>query len=250
MSARTRGEIKALVESHTGHSKDTLENSLCDTALKIALLQHAFKEAQSSPSDIVITAEATTVDISSIADLVNVVTARLIQVDGTRNQILKFKTKTWWDEYVINAEDNQGGWPTYGSRWGSTILLDRPAEDGIALRLRVTTIQSFTDDNTVCPIALLDVFIEQYVTAEVLSDLENHESASKWMRKALGVQYEVNGKVGGQLGNAIQTDSIGDNALDMSSKGPGYNAQGGVAVKNLITGHEDYGNTRTWWSCR
>ena len=197
MAARTRGEIKALVESHTGHTKDDLENSLCDTALKIALLQHAFKDAQSSPSDIAITTEAITVDISSISDLVNVVTARLVQADGTRNQILKFKTKTWWDEHVINAEDNQGGWPVYGSRWGSTILLDRPTEAGIELRLRITTIQSFTNDSTVCPIALLDIFIEQYVTAEVFSDLENHESAKHWMRKALGIQYEANGKVGG-----------------------------------------------------
>jgi len=113
MSARTRGEIKALVESHTGHTKESLENSLCDTALKIALQQHAFKDAMSSPSDIAITAEATTVDISAISGLVNVVTARLVQADGTRNQILKFKTKTWWDENVVNAEDNQGGWPVW-----------------------------------------------------------------------------------------------------------------------------------------
>ncbi len=246
--ARTRAEIKTLVESHTGHTKDTLENSLCDTALKVALMQHAFKDAQSSPSDITITTDAVSVDISAISDLVNIVTARLVQADGTKNQILKFKTKTWWDEFVVNAEDNQGGWPTYGSRWGDAILLDRPAEAGIELRLRVTTIQTFTNDATVCPIALLDVFVEQFVTAGVFADLENWESSKFWNQEALGMQYKMNGKVGGQLANAINTDTIGDTALDLASKGPGYNAQGGVAIKNLNVGHEDYGNTRTWWS--
>lgn len=245
--ARTRAEIKALVESHTGHTKDDLENSLCDSALKIALLQHTFQDAQSSPSDIAITTEATTVDISAISGLVNVVTARLVQADGTRNQILKFKTKSWWDEHVVNAEDNLGGWPVVGSRWGSTILLDRPAEAGIELRLRVTTIQSFTNDSTVCPIALLDVFVEQFVTAGVYADLQNWESAKFWKREALGMQYELNGKVGGQLANAINTDSIGDAALDMTSRGQINLRQDGIAIRNLITGHEDYGNTRTWY---
>jgi len=201
MAARTRAEIKTLVESHTGHTKDTLENSLCDTALKIALMQHPFKEAQSSPSDFTITAEATSVDISATTDLVNIITARIVQADGTSNKILKLKTRSWWDEHVINAEDNQGGWPNYGLRWGNTILLDRPATAGLELRLRVTTVQSFAGDSTVCPIALLDVFIEQFVTAGVYADLENWNSEKFWSRKALGVQYELNGKLGGQLAN-------------------------------------------------
>ena len=247
MAARNRGAIKTLVEAHTGHTKDSLENSLCDTALKIALMQHAFKDAQSSPSDIAITTEATEVDISSVTDLVNVITVRIVQASGTRNEKLTFKTRTWWDENVINAEDNQGGWPKFGMRWGSTILLDRPAESGLELRLRVTTIQSFTDDNTICPIALLDVFVEQYVTAGVYASLENWESSKFWERKALGVQYEINGKVGGQLANSINTDTIGDTALDMRSSGPVLLRPDGIAIRNLVSGHDDYGNTRTWW---
>jgi hypothetical protein len=209
-------------------------------------MQHHFKDAQSSPSDITITEDATSVDISSITDLINVITVRVVQTSGTRNDPCKLKTRTWWDENVINAEDNMKGWPAFCMRWGSTILLDRPAPSGVKLRLRVTTKQTFTDDNTVCPIALLAIFVEQYVTAGVYTDLENFESARFWSRQALGVQYELNGKVGGQLANAINTDGIGDTALDLTSGRPGVLRPDGIAVRNLIVGHDDYGNIRLW----
>lgn len=248
MASRTRAEIKALVEAHTGRTKATLENSLCDTALKVALMRHAFKDAQSIPSDFTITEDATSVDISSISDLMNIVTARIVEADGSRNMIFKLKTRGWWDEHIINPEDNSKGWPVYGIRVGSTIVLDRPAESGLELRLRITTKQSFTDDTTVCPIAVLDVFVEHYVTAHVFKSLENDERYRGWMLSAFGAKYLINGVIGGELANAIEADTIGDTALEIKAEPydvPSAHA-GGVSVENLITGHDDYGNTR-WW---
>lgn len=249
MAARTRSAIKTLVEANTGRTKDTLESSLCDTALKIALMQHHFKDAQSSPSDFTITEDATSVDISGISDLVNIVTARIVEASGSRNMILKLKTRTWWDLHIRNAEDNQKGWPIYAMKWGSTLLLDRPADSGLELRLRITTVQTFATDATVCPIAVLDIFVEDYVTGGVFANLENWTSSKHWMRKALGAQYELNGKIGGELANAIASDSIMDKALDVRAEpsGPSAERAGGISILNDIDGHDDQGNTR-WWS--
>jgi len=248
LSARTRGEIKALVRAHTGRTKEDLENSLCDTALKMALLRHHFKDAQSSPSDFVITEDATEVDVSSISDLINVVTARIVEADGSRNRILKLKTRSWWDDHVVNAEDNQKGWPVYGIRWGSKILLDRPATSGIELRLRVTTTKTFSSDSTECPIAVLDVFIEHYVTAHVFKSLQDSDSYRDWAISALGAQYLISGKIGGELANAIEADSIGDTAMEIKAEphDTPSTREDGVSVENLIEGHGDFGSTR-WW---
>ena len=246
--ARTRSEIKTLVEGHTGRTKDTLESSLCDTALKEALKRHHFEDAQSQPSDITITEDATSVSISSISNLVNVVTARIVEASGSRNCLLKLKTRSWWAKNVVNAEDNQKGWPMYAMRQGTSLLLDRPAESGLELRLIVTTEQSFTNDATECPIALLDVFVEYFVTAGVFESIQNWRSAEYWHMKAFGAQYKINGTIGGALANAIEADSIGDKALEIKAEPhdtPGVHAAG-VSVENLITDHDDYGNTR-WW---
>lgn len=247
--ARTRGEIKTLVEAHTGRTKEELENSLCDTALKMALLRHHFKDAQSQPEDLSIAEGATSVDISGVSGLINIVTARIVEADGTRNKILPLRARTWWDLHVVNAEDNMKGWPACGMRWGSTILLNRPAKSGIALRLRVTTDQVFDDDSTPCPISTLDVFVEHYVTAHVFKSIENNQAYSSWMLSALGARYLVNGEIGGELANAIDADSLGDVALDIQTEPAGGSlsgASGGVSVKNMITGHDDLGETR-WW---
>lgn len=245
--ARTRGEIKALVELHTGRTKDALENSECDSGLKIALMRHHFKDAQSIPSDFTITEDAISVDISSISGLRNIVTARIVQADGTRNKLLKLKTRTWWDEQVINPEDNGKGWPEYGIRVGTTIVLNRPSESGIELRLRITSDQTFTDDNTECPIDSLDIFIEHYVTAMVFKSIENDEMYKHWIASAMGLRYLIDGTLGGALADAILGDE--DLALDLNVEPADKlsDRSGGISVRNLVTGHDDYGNTRTWW---
>jgi hypothetical protein len=247
--SRTRGEIKALIEAHTGRKKEELENSLCDSALKMALLRHHFKDAQSQPDDFSIVEGETSVDISGTSGLVNIVTARIVESDGTRNAILPLRTRTWWDLHVVNAEDNMKGWPSCGMRWGSTILLDRPAKSGIKLRLRVTTAQTFDDDSTPCPISVLDVFVEHYVVAHIFKSIENNQAYNSWMLSALGARYLVNGEIGGELANAIEADSLGDTALDVRTepaRGALDGTNGGVSVKNMIAGHDDEGATR-WW---
>lgn len=249
MAARTRTAIKALVRLNTGRTKDTLESYLCDTALKVALLQHPFKDAQSEPSDFALTEDETEVDISGTTDLVNIVTARIVEADGSRNEKLTLKTRTWWDKHVVNPEDNNKGWPVYGLRWGDYIRFDRPLESGLELRLRVTTVQTFASDSTVCPIALLDVFVEHYVTAHVFKSLKHWDAYKQWMQSACGIKWSINGEPGGELLKAIQADTVGDTALELKvERYEDADARGrGVSVENLITGHDDYGNTRTWW---
>ena len=257
MSARTRAEIKAIVQAHHGRGteKSDLEDTLCNTALKIALQQHAFKDAQSSPTDIVIVEDTTSSDLSAITDLVSIVTARIIETSGSRNRILTLKTRNWWDKHVRNAEDNLKGWPLFGLRWGSTLLYDRPADSGRSLRLRVTTVQSFSSDSTACPIEALDIFVEKFVIAGVFASLENWRSAKEWRDDAFGVQYKINKKIGGELETAISVDSVGDTALDLQSEGSSdalafgsdqFDPLGGVSVLNQVAGHDDFGNTR-WW---
>ena len=244
--ARTRTEIKTLVRSHTGRTKEALENSLCDTALKVALLRHPFKDAQSVETDIAITEAATSVDISAITGLRSIVTARIVEVSGSRNAILKCKTRSWWDTHVVNSEDNQKGWPQYGMRVGTTIVIERPCQSGLALRLRVTTNQAFASDATECPIDVLDIFVEHYVTAYVFKSLENDEMYKHWMASAMGIRYLIDGTIGAALADAIEADE--DPALDLKAEPydmPSVHAAG-VSVRNLITGHDDYGNTR-WW---
>lgn len=230
--ARTRSEISALVILNTGRSdKTTLINSLCDTALKIAVTKHAFQDSLHICDDVAITEDAISVSISSlteggvsIGDVIDIITSRIagatvvaftagehavvagesviggtsgatgyvIHVEslasgtwagtdavgniwicnksgtftaaedledadgntvavitadpgagGTLNSDLVLKNKQWWDANIINPEDNLKGWPVYGLKFGSNIILDGPANDEIALRLRVSAIPEF-----------------------------------------------------------------------------------------------------------
>jgi len=245
--ARTRGEIKTLVESHTGRAKDALENSLCNTALNVAIQRHSFKDARYTGT-IAITEDGINVDLSlGVTDMINIVTARILETDGTRNKKLILKTRPWWDEFVINASDNQKGWPEYGMRVGLLLYLDRPAESGLTLKVIYTCEHTFSTDNTICPIASLDIFVEHYVTAMVFQDLENDEMYRNWIASAMGVRYLIDGTIGGALADAIAADE--DPAVDLKAEPydrPSEHAAG-VSVRNLVTGHEDYGNTR-WWS--
>lgn len=245
--AYTRAELKTLIESHTGRTdKDTLESYLCNIALKVALEHHNFQDAQSEPSDISITEDATSISLSGISNLANIVTARVVEASGSRNKILPLKTPSWWDKFVINSEDNQKGWPCYGHRKGTTLYLDRPAESGLEIRLRVTTWQTFTSDSTACPIACLDVFVEHYVTAHVFKDLTHWNAYNQWIASAMGTQFLSRGIIGGELKRAMDIDS--DDAVEIVSEPMEFKQDlGGISVTNLDSSHEDYGNTR-WWT--
>lgn len=245
--AKTRAQIKASVGYNTGRGteKATLIETLCDEGLKVAGNAHPFRDSRSEPDEFSITEDATSVSISSITSLIHIVTARIVEDDADAYAILKMKDRTWWDRRVVDASKNQKGWPAYGLRWGTTILLDRPSESGLSLKLIVTTEKSFTNDATACPIAILDTFIVQYVTAFVFLSIENFESHAYWKKLALGSRWDE-GIPGGTLLHAIQTDKY-DLSEEMSAEPPVVPSEGGIAVKNLITGHDDYGNTRRWY---
>lgn len=242
--AKTRGEIKTLVELHTNRTNDTLEDAMCDAALKLAVLRHPFKDAQSDPDDLTITEDAWTVDISSLNAL-HIVTARIVDADGDRNAPLVMKDTVWWDKNVINAEDSFKGWPEFGLKRGNTLYLNKPAEDGLELRLRIATIPTFSDlDATECPIEVLDIFVEAYVTAKMFMSKANMDEYLFWKREALGPNYE-RGIIGGELLNAIKNDKFDIAEIyDFSRDGTVDN---GISINNLITGHERYGEVDTWF---
>jgi len=243
--ARTRSTIKTLIRSHTGLTKETVENAACDTALKLALLRHPFRDAISTPADFTLTEDAYSVDISS-ASALGIVTARIVEADGKRNTELILKNRTWWDKNIINAEDNVKGWPLHGMRTGSTMNFDRPLQSGLELRLRITTEQTFTDDNTVCPIAILDIFVEKYATYEVFMDIGNVGRAATFKIQALGPKYD-DGEIGGALKDAIDFDfkEIGeDYRMERDITG---NQNGLAVLNNLGSWHERNGEVDVWY---
>lgn len=246
--ARTRTQIKSFVNYNTGRGteKVSLIELLCDEALRIAIAEHPFKDARSYDQDFAITAAATSVSISTLTGLEHVLAATIIETSGDRNRQLEMKNETWWAENVVNASDNEQGWPEYGLRRGATVYFCRPVDSGLSLRLVVAVDKTFTSDSTECPIAIADVFVTQYVTALVFLSINEHEKYAHWYTLAMGSQYLANGKVGGTLAQIIDLDKKDRvESYKVERKGSIQDSSG-VAVTNLITGHDDYGNTRFW----
>ena len=244
--ARTRTQIKTAVDNNTGRGteKATLIETLCDEALKVAGVAHPFRDARSLNADISITEDAIEVDISGISDLVHIVTARIVEADGAKNSPLPLKDEIWWAKNVINAEDNSKGWPAVGMRRGATIQLDRPAESGLELRLIVSTEQTFASDATACPIAMLDIFVTQYVTAFVFLSVQANEQFVYWKHMALGWKWDE-GIIGGSLKHAIDSDAA-DIAEEAVMSPPPVAGRAGTSIENLIPGHDREGETDVW----
>lgn len=247
--AKTRLQIRQAVHLNTGRGveKADLINSLCDEALKLAVNTNAFRDSIET-YNITLVEDAVSQSLSVVTPtLVHVVTALLLQVGGDSYRKLTMKDKIWWDRSIIDASRNQKGWPLYCYRDTSTLYFDRPLEASLQLRILVSREMSFTDDTTVCPIAVLDNFITHYVTALVFLSLENMESYSYWKSMALGAKWDE-GIVGGSLKHAISSDSY-DLAeefkaeVDNSDNG----ASGGISILNNDTEHDDFGNIRTWY---
>lgn len=252
--ARTRTQIKTAVDANTGRGteKASLIETLCDEALKVAGNVHAWRDARSTPADITITEDATTVSISAVTGLIHIVSARIVQADGTLNAPLIMKDDVWWAKHVVNAEDNQKGWPSVGLRSGTNVLLSRPAESNLELRLRVTTDQVFATDGTANPIPILDMFITQYVTAFVFLSIQDGEAFTAWHRLALGYKWNDQGVPGGSLVQAINSDKY-DLSEEMAFEpqahrhGIGGVLHPGMSVLNNITDHDNYGGT-AWYT--
>lgn len=246
--ARTRAQIKTFVGHFTGRATDkaSLIELLCDEALRIALAEHPFKDARSYDQDFPITTSATSVSIATLTDIAHVLSATIIETSGEDNKPIEFKNETWWNENVVNAEDNTQGWPGAALRRGTTVLFDRPVDSGLSLRLVVTENQTFSSDSTECPIAIADVFVTQYVTAMVFLSIEEREKYMSWYTLAMGQQYPINGKVGGTLAQIIDQDKRDIAEQYKAQRKNAGMEQSGVSVLNQITGHDDYGNIRLW----
>ena len=83
MAAKTLTAIKAVVESNTGRTKDSFETTAANEALKVALMEHPFKDAQSTPTDIAIVEDATLVTFVT-ASVIDIISARIIEASGSR----------------------------------------------------------------------------------------------------------------------------------------------------------------------
>lgn len=245
--ARTRSESSALVILNTGRSdKTTLINSLHDSALKVAVTHHPFSDACHTCDDLTITEDATSVSIASVEEssvalgsVLDVITARIVEADGSNNSSLSIKSRQWWDKNIINPEDNLKGWPVYGLKFGSSIILDRPAQSGLELRLRVSVVPTYAADSTECPIEILDVFVEQYVTTMVYFSLGMMDKYWQWKNMTLGRGYDQ-GVVGGTLLNCILNDE--KQIAEERQFGGDLHRSKGLTIQNT-----DTDRTATWY---
>jgi hypothetical protein len=246
--AITRTDIKSLVDASTGRAteKAPLIELKCNEALRLAIMKHPFRQSCSYPTDIAITENATSVDISAITGLRHIISAAIVTTDDTSFAPIELTNEVWWARNVTDSTGQQQGWPAACRRDGTNLLLDRPAEADLQLRLRVSTDQTFATDATECPITVLSEFVEQYVTAFVFLSIENEARYRTWLELAMGSQYLMNGKIGGSLKSAIDIDQREWGEELRASRYSGPSGSGGLAVKNLITGHDDYGNIRLW----
>lgn len=209
--ARTRGQLKTLIKEHVGwkdrSDKDSLIDSLCDSALKYAIMEQDFRDLTTVTSgETEIAVGSTEVDLSSFDPAVyKIVTAKLLRVDNSTasGYPLPLSNRWWWDKYVIDPDNNNPGIPRNALRIKSTLQFDRPIEDDWKLRLRYSSINTYTSDSTETPSELLDLFVEYKVTADVFFSLEDMEKFALWNRRAIGNNPE---RQGGELARAIRAD--------------------------------------------
>ena len=183
--ARTRLEIQELVILNTQRTdKLTLIQKLCDSSLKIAISKHSFQDS-SVEAIFPITEDTATVDISA-QTWVNIRTLRIVNSSTVeQSNKLNLKSNIWFDKNYPFPLDNMKGWPVYGSKLSGSIIFDRPVEENLSLYIRGSVEQTFASDSTVCPIELLDIFVEEYVTSKLLMSYHEYEKAQQWMGQAI-----------------------------------------------------------------
>lgn len=183
--ARTRLEIQELVILNTQRTdKLPLIQSLCNSALKIGISKHPFQDA-SVEAIFPITFETTSVDISA-QTWVNMRTLRIVDSTTVQKSMrLILKSNIWFDKKYPFPGDNMLGWPIYGTKISGAIIFERPVEENKSLYIRGAVEQVFASDSTVCPIELLDIFVEEYVTSKLLMSYHEYEKAQQWMTQAI-----------------------------------------------------------------
>ena len=183
--ARTRLEIQELVILNTQRTdKITLIQKLCDSSLKIAISKHSFQDASTEVAYPIIE-DATSVDISANS-WVNIRTLRIVNNTSVeKSNRLTLKSNIWFDKKYPYPGDNMKGWPINATKISGSIIFDRPVEADLSLYIRGSVEQVFASDSTECPIELLDIFVEEYVTSKLLMSYHEYDKAQQWMGQAI-----------------------------------------------------------------
>jgi hypothetical protein len=183
--ARTRLEIQELVILNTQRTdKISLIQKLEDSSLKVAISKHSFQDA-SVEATFPIATNATSVDISA-QTWVNIRTLRIVDSTSVeKSNNLSLKSNIWFDKNYPFPADNMLGWPVYASKLSGSIIFDRPVDENRSLYIRGSVEQVFASDSTPCPIELLDIFVEEYVTAKLLMSYHEYDKAQQWMVQAI-----------------------------------------------------------------
>ena len=243
---RTREEIRTMVQYHTGRTdKTTLINELCDSALKYAVMEHDFtRNFTRTSSETEITTNATEIDLSGYSPTVyKIITAKILDTNDEQSAFLPLRDSQWWDRFVINAEDNTGGWPTNGMHELDKLLFDRPCESDKKLRLLYTTIPTFTQDSTTCPVPTLDLFVEYWVTANVFFSISDMEKFGWWNKRAIGNDPT---NPGGELKRAIRADEREAAKVREAIKSGG--GKMGIVTNDLDwDGASEHNQIRSWY---
>jgi hypothetical protein len=170
-------------------------------------MEHPFRDlTTTTSSETEVTQSALSVDLSAFDPAVyKIVSARLLRVANATEQgyHLPIRNRIWWDKFVIDPSNDTEGIPTYILHSGSSVYFNRPIEADWKLRLRYSSINTYTSDSTETPSELLDLFVEYKVTADLFFDLEDMEKFALWNRRAIGNNPEY---PGGELGRAIRAD--------------------------------------------
>ena len=183
--ARTRLEIQELVILNTQRTdKTSLIQKLCNSSLKVAISKHPFQDA-SVEAIFPITEDTANVDVSA-QTWVNMRTLRIVDSSSVeKSSPLTLKSNIWFDKNYPYPLDNMKGWPVYGSKISGSVIFDRPVSENLSLYVRGAVEQVFAADGTECPIELLDIFVEEYVTSKLLMSYHEYEKAQYWMSQAI-----------------------------------------------------------------
>lgn len=249
--ARTRDEILVLVKSTTGFSgKDSYLEAQCDNAIKVAQLKHSYVEATIERTW-AITTDAVSVQIQGVGGsdgdannwkVTDILSARIISTVDDDFGVLTLKNRIWFSRELPSPEDNDQGWPVYGVRFGDYIRFDRPVEAGRSLYLWATNILSFANGSSECPIDLLDLYVEEYVTA--FAFLNIHED--QFYREHLQV---ANGFLADAMAADIETAQ--ELAMARGGNATGYGKDGRAITNQTNYGAGSYlkqpGDVSTWY---
>ena len=218
--ALTRSEIKTNVAAYTGKSdKDTLIETKCDQAIREAVFKHTFYDSITS-SDVVGVADATSIAVPSGA--IDVVAVGVIDTDNDYARGLDLKPVWWFNENVGVPEEQLTGWPKFGLKKGGYINFERPIDKAYTFRVYYSYAPTFASDSTECPIEVLDLFVEHYVTAYVFLAIEDTKNYSFWMQLAKGADEKE--WLGGQFAVAVEADTrssaLRHDVLDIKNRKP------------------------------